>query len=310
MLGFGKDKMSSDVAVPSGAGAVIFDAGMDNFEEQVMKASMVTPVIVDFWSPRSAPCKQLMPMLESAVQAMGGKVLLAKVNLDENQQLGQMLRVQSVPTVFAFFQGQPVDAFTGAQSQAQIQAFVEKVLGVARQAQPDAIDIPEVMKAAAEALAAGDLQLAQAAYSQVLQQEAKNVPAYVGLVRTFIAAGQIEQAQQLVDNAPPEMVADAKFKQAKTALDMAQSGGDISGLAAAVEKNSKDHQARLDLSRALFAAGQKEEAIEHALESLKIDPAWNEAAARAQLLQFFDALGAGDPLTMSSRRKFSAILFS
>lgn len=310
MLGF--DQQNTPNAANASPQSTIFDADINNFEERVIKASMNTPVLVDFWAPWCEPCKQLMPALESATTQAGGKILLAKVNLDENQQLGQMLRVQSVPTVFAFFQGQPIDAFTGVQTPAQIQEFIKKTIETARQAQPDALDIPETLKIAAQALSENNLQMAQAAYAQILQLDPLHLQAFIGMIRVFIAAGQLEQAEQLLAQAPPEMVSNPKFSEAKTALDMAQAGAgtDTQALRKKIAKNAKDHQARLDLSSALFAQGEKEDAIDQALESLRLDPKWKEEAARKQILKYFEAMGASDPLTMSSRRKLSSILFS
>ena len=160
------------------AGEVVFDVSGPEFEEQVLKASMDMPVLVDFWAPWCGPCKQLGPVLEKVVQAAGGAVLMAKVNLDENQELAAALRVQSVPTVYAFFQGRPIDAFQGVLPESKIKAFIDKVVQVARQAQPGAIDIPEALKAASEAIAAQDFAMAQALYSQILGQDEKNAEAY------------------------------------------------------------------------------------------------------------------------------------
>ena len=290
----------------------VFDVGTEDFETQVIAASMETPIIVDFWAPWCGPCKQLVPALEAAVMKAGGEVLLAKVNLDENQQLAAALRVQSVPTVYAFFQGRPVDAFQGVLPERQITAFLDKIIQVARQSRPDAIDIPETLKAAAEALTAGDLELAQGLYMQVLQQDEKNVQAYTGLVRSFIAAGEIDQATQMVENAPDDIASNPAFAEAKTAVELASAApvGDLSGFLAAVEKDPNDHQARIDLAEAQFSNGQKAEAIDTLLESIRMDYEWNEAAARKELLKIFEALGFSDPLAIQGRKKLSSILFS
>lgn len=307
---FSEANMSQDNAPH--AQAAIFDVSTAEFEARVIKPSFERPVIVDFWAPWCAPCKQLMPVLEKLVQDAGGQALLAKVNLDENQELAQALRIQSVPAVFAFFQGRPVDAFQGLLTESQIKAFIDKAVQTARNAQPDALDIPEALKTAAEALAAGDLNGAQSLYMQILQQDEKNANAYVGLVRTFIAAGEIEPAAQLVENAPDDIAADANFAAAKTALEMAQSAGnaDFSALQSQIEKNPNDHAARIELAQGLFAAGQKEQACDTLIESIALDRSWNEEEARKTLLKFFEALGHADPLTVSARKKLSSILFS
>ena len=291
---------------------IIFDVGAWDFEQRVMAASMQVPVIVDFWAPWCAPCKQIMPVLEKAVTNAGGKVLLAKVNLDENPELAQALRVQSVPTIFGFFQGQPIDAFTGVQPESKIQEFIVKLISAANGAQPDAIDIPAALKGAAQALSEGDAQSAHAIYSQILQQDQLNADAYVGMVRCFLDIGQVEQAEAMVQNAPDEISKTSAFKQAKSALELAknQPVGSIDELKAQIDSDANNHQARIDLALALFSSGQKQEATEALLEAIEIDPEWNEGAARKELLKLFEAIGNADPITLKARRKLSSILFS
>tara|TARA_R110001592_G_scaffold3525_25_gene20119 strand:+ start:25638 stop:26576 length:939 start_codon:yes stop_codon:yes gene_type:complete len=291
---------------------VIFDVGTQDFEQRVMAASMQVPVIVDFWAPWCGPCKQLMPVLEKVVMAAGGQVLLAKVNLDENPELAQALRVQSVPTVFGFFQGQPVDAFMGVQPETKINEFVQKLIAAAKGAQPDAINIPEALKTAGETLAQDDAQTAHAIYAQILQQDALNAEAYVGMVRCFISIGQMEQAEAMVQNAPEEISKTSAFMEARSALELAQNipGGAVGDFKARIKADENDHQARIDLAYALFAAGQKEEATEALLESIEMDREWNDGAARTELLTLFSAMGGADPITLKARRRLSSILFS
>lgn len=294
------------------AADVVFEAGTADFEARVLRASMEKPVVAYFTAPWCGPCKQLGPQLESAVRAAGGVISLARINLDENQELAQALRIQSVPTVFAFFQGQPVDAFQGNVPESQLKAFIDKVVQAARQAAPDALDIPEALKGAAQAMADGDLGAAQAIYAQILQQDEKNAQAFTGLVRLFIAAGQMEQARELVARAPEEVRKNSVFKEAETALELAeaQPAGSPDELAKAVERNPDDHQARLDLAQAQFSAGQREAAMETLLTSIERDREWQDQAARKQLLKFFEAMGHADPLTIESRKKLSSLLFS
>ncbi|PCI55294.1 MAG: thioredoxin family protein [Alphaproteobacteria bacterium] len=291
---------------------IIFDVSAQDFEQRVMAASMQVPVIVDFWAPWCGPCKQLMPVLEKVVMAAGGQVLMAKVNLDDNPELAQALRVQSVPMVFGFFQGQPIDAFSGVQPESKIREFVGKLVAAAKGAQPDALDIDAALEGAVQALNEGDASTAHAIYSQILQQDALNVAAYVGLVRCFIAAAQIDQAVAMVDNAPEEISKASVFAQARSALELAQIVPDSSldDLTAKITKNKDDHQARIDLAQGLFAAGEKAAATDALLESITIDREWNDGAARKELLKLFEAIGHADPLTLAARRKLSSILFS
>ncbi len=303
---------ASAPAGPAASGGVIFDVGAADFEQRVLAVSMEKPVIVDFWAPWCGPCKQLMPVLEKAVAAAGGHVLMAKVNIDENQELAAALRIQSVPTVYAFFQGRPVDAFQGALPESQIKIFIDKLVKIAKENAPDAIDIPEALKGAAQMIAEGDLQTAQGLYAHILQQDPKNVQAYVGIVRVMIAAGQMEQAAEIVKNAPPEIANNPNFSEAKTALELAMNkpAGSNEALAKKVEAAPDDHQARFDLASAEFAAGNREVAIDHLLEIVRRKRDWNEDGARKQLVRFFEAMGHADPLTVESRKKLSSLLFS
>ncbi len=295
-----------------GQESCIFDVGGADFEARVMMASLERPVIVDFWAPWCGPCKQMMPALESVVTAARGEVLLAKVNIDTAPELAQALRIQSVPTVFAFFGGRPVDAFQGAQPESQIRTFVEKLVQMARASKPDALDIPESLKQAAQALSAGDLAGAQGLYSAVLTQDEHNVEAYMGLVRTFIAADHLEQAESLVTHVPPEIAKQPQFSSVRTALELAQKkpSGPLADLARKVLEHPADQQAKIDLAEAHFSGGQKQEALDTLLESIAQDRDWNEQAARKALLRFFEALGHADPMVIETRKKLSRLLFS
>ena len=306
--------MSQDKTLPGAqADAHIFDVGTQDFESRVIAASMETPVIVDFWAPWCGPCKQLMPLLEKAVNAAGGEVLLAKVNLDENQELAQALRVQSVPTVYGFFAGRPIDAFQGMVPESQVQAFVDKLVQAGRGAKPGAVDVAEALKAAGEALAEQDLQTAQGLYAAVLQQDEKNAQAFAGMIRLFIAAGQIEQAQALAVQAPEEVAKDTAFKEALTALELAANQpnpGQLEEIEKQIAQNPDDMEALCALAEAQFGSGQKEQAIETLLSAIEKDREWNDQQARKNLLRFFEALGNADPLTVQGRKKLSALLFS
>jgi len=313
ILGSSEEGSASNLGAPD-APQLIFDVGAQDFETRVMAASMDMPIIVDFWSPRCGPCKQMMPSLEKVVMAAGGQVLLAKVNVDENQELAAALRVQSVPTVFGFFQGRPLDAFTGAQPEGKIREFVQKLITVANSAQPGALDIAEALKDAAGLLAEGNIQGAHELYNAILHQDALNVDAYVGMVRCFIEIGQIEQAQTLVDKAPEEISKVSAFAHARTALELAQGAGEDKGsiedLEAKIKADENDHQARIDLALILFASGKKEGATKALLDSIMLDSEWNDGAARKELLKLMEAMGYSDPITLAARRKLSSLLFS
>jgi len=302
--------LDNEAAGGGAAGApadVVKDVDTQSFVTDVIETSMNTPVIVDFWAPWCGPCKQLTPMLEKLVRQAAGAVRLAKVNIDENQALAGQLRVQSVPTVYAFVGGQPVDAFVGAQPESQIKAFIGRLTGGA----PSPVD--EMLDHAREVLAGGDSQGAAQLYSQVLNEDPVNAAAIAGLVRCFIALGEIDAARQMIDGLEPDVAAKEDVRAAASAVELAEQGsdtGDIGGLRAQVAADADDHQARYDLAVALYGAGQAEAAIEELLEMVRRDRTWNEEAARKQLLKVFDSLGTSDPLTVASRKRLSSILFS
>lgn len=312
-VGRSEEKMAPEkLQGPDGSFDPVYDVSTAEFEDKVMRASLKAPVIVDFWAPWCGPCKQLMPTLEKIVREAKGQVLLAKVNIDENQQLAAMLRIQSVPTVYAFYQAQPVDAFQGNLPESQLREFIAALIKVARNSAPDAIDIPKALEEAARLLAQGEIAAAQSLYIDILQQDPENVPSFVGMVRCFIAVGDLEQAEGMIANAPDAIVKDRNFAEAKSALEIAKKSpsGETAELEATIAANPKDHQARLDLALSFFAMGKKEEAAEQLLESIAIDRKWNEEAARKELLKLFEAMGHADPVTVEARKKLSSILFS
>lgn len=314
LFGFPNSSKPAAVATLSPPSEIIFDVVTADFETRVLKASMEKPILVDFWAPWCGPCKQLMPVLEGEVNAAKGDVLLARINIDDNPDLAQGLRIQSVPTVMAFFQGQPVTGFTGVRPQSEIKNLIVQLATLAKSAKPDALDIPAALKQAALDLSDGNIMAAQDLYVRILQQDEGNVDAYNGLVRCMIDGGAVEQAKNLVENVPELIAKNSLFAASKTALELALGAADalkaLKPLQDKVNKNPDDHQARFDLAGAQFAGGQKADAIDNLLTIIQKDRGWNDEGARKELLRFFEALGFSDPLCVEGRKKLSRLLFS
>jgi putative thioredoxin len=291
---------------------LIKNSTSQTFMADVIDASHDQAVIVDFWAPWCGPCKTLGPALEKAVREARGAVRMVKVNVDENQDLAQQMRIQSIPAVYAFKDGRPVDGFVGAVPESQVKQFVQRLAAGAGPKGPSPIE--EAMELAKEALAAGDAGRAIAIYTQVLEHEPENMDALAGLARGFIAQGEHAKARQALDHAPKESATHAEITAARAALELAEAGekakGALGDLTARVARDPKDFEARYELASAQFAAGERESAVDHLLEIVRRNRAWNEEAARKQLVKFFEAMGGTDPLTISARRRLSSILFS
>lgn len=312
------NKFSAATKANSGAtkGDLIKDTDTANFKTDVMDASMAVPVLVDFWAPWCGPCRQLGPTIEKVVTSLKGKVKLVKINVDENQALAGQLGIQSIPAVFAFFQGRPVDGFMGALPESQIKAFIDRILqagGAGMAAGGEELDVKTLMAEAEQQLSAGDPADASALYSQVLSVEPENLAAIAGLCKCFIMAGEPEKAREILGQMDPEQAKDPAIKAVRVSLDLASEAGSpeqIPMLEGKLAKDENDHRARFDLAMALFGAHQQEAAIHHLLEIFRRDRSWNEEAARQQLLKLFEALGPTHPLTLSGRRRLSALMFS
>lgn len=292
---------------------LIKDATEASFMADVIEASQEVPVIVDFWATWCGPCKTLGPMLETAVKAARGKVRMVKVDVDAEQRLAgalaqQGLPLQSIPTVVAFHQGRPVDMFQGAVPQSEITAFVDKLSALAGDD-----GLGEALEAAEAMLTEGAAADAAQTFAAILGEEPANAAAYGGLVRAHLAADQIEQAENLLANAPEEIATAPEVEAARAQLELArqaQSAGPVAELKAAVEANPDNHQARMDLAQALYAAGDAEEAVDELLELFRRDREWNDGAAKAQLFTMFEALKPEDPVALNGRRKLSSMIFA
>ncbi|MDP3339448.1 tetratricopeptide repeat protein [Frigidibacter sp.] len=283
------------------------DVSERDFMAEVVERSREVPVIVDFWAPWCGPCKTLGPALEAAVAAAKGKVVMAKVNVDENQMIASQLRVQSIPTVYAFWQGQPVDAFQGALAGSEIKAFVDKLSALAGDG-----GLAEAIEAAEMMLTEGAAVDAAETFAAILGEEPENADAYGGLVRSHIALGNLDQAEGFLTAAPAKIAAAAPVEAARAQLALArqaENAGPVTDLLARTEADPSDHQARYDLALALHAAGRVEEAVEQLLDLFRRDREWNEGAAKVQLLTIFDALKPTDPIVLKGRRKLSSMIF-
>ncbi len=302
--------MQGGAAASANPNPFIKDVGVETFMADVIQASSDVPVIVDFWAPWCGPCKQLTPILEKVVTAAQGKVRLVKINIDENPEIAQQLRIQSIPMVYGFKGGRPVDGFQGAVPESQVKSFIERLVG--------GEVISPVEEAVAEAKAAGeagDWPTAAAIFAQVLQHEPDNAAALAGLAQAALADEDLENAKSFVAQIPEKAKADPFVAAAVSAVDLAEQtagagSGALTELEAAVAANPKDHQARFDLAMALFAAKRKADAASALLEIVAADRQWNEEAARKQLVKFFEAWGPTDPDTLAARRRLSSILFS
>ena len=284
------------------------DVTTQSFMADVIEASRQTAVVVDFWAPWCEPCRALTPVIEKVAAEFKGRLTLVKMNIDESPEIAGQLGVKSIPAVFAFKDGRPVDGFMGAVPESQIRQFFDRIAGAA------APGVEDALAAAAEALARGEVAEAAKVYAAILGEDQRNTAAIGGLAKCYIEHGEFKHAAKTLAMAPEDKTDDAEISSARAALELARGAqgvtADLAHLVARVESHPDDHAARVELAVALNAAGEREGAADTLIESIRRDRQANEAAARKQLLTFFEAWGPKDPLTLTGRRRLSAILFS
>jgi putative thioredoxin len=301
------DLMDVGVAAATADG-LVSDTTTQTFRKDVLEESRRQPVLVDFWAPWCGPCKQLTPILEKAVRSARGAIKLVKMNIDEHPAIAGQMGIQSIPAVFAFVNGQPVDGFMGALPESQVMAFLERLTK-----QEISSEEKELLKSADAALVAGDAAGAAELYSEVLAGDPANVHALAGLARSYLEAGSIEEAKHTLAQVPEAKRNDTAVAAARAALEVAEQAahlGPVAELEQKVAANPLDHQARFDLAIALNGNSRRQEALDQLLEIVRRDRKWNDDAARKQLVQFFEAWGPTDEHTMSGRRRLSSILFA
>lgn len=307
-LGFGK-RSGAAPAAGGGAADLVKETTTAAFKADVIDASKTALVLVDFWADWCGPCKQLAPLLEKVVRSYGGKVRLVKLNVDLHPSIPGQLRIQSLPTVYAFKDGRPLDGFMGLQPESAIKAFIDKIMG-----EGGAADLETAIAEADKILEAGDLQGAAEIYASVLQEDQQNVAALAGLARCYLKSGDVARAEQTLGLIPPDKQTTSAVTSVKAAIELAKlatgPASDVTALEGKVAADPSDHQARIDLAMALAAGGDKEKAVDQLLESFRRDRNWNEQAARKQLVQLFEAWGPKDPATMDGRRRLSSLMFA
>ncbi|MGD9294014.1 MAG: co-chaperone YbbN [Roseobacter sp.] len=304
--------MDLNLGAAPAADDLIKDTTEAEFMADVVEASRTTPVIVDFWAPWCGPCKTLGPQLEEAVRGAKGAVKMVKLDVDKAQMIAGQLQIQSIPTVYAFFRGQPIDGFQGAVPPSEIKAFIDRVVKAAGGEAPGD-SLADAIAAAEEMLAEGAVTDAAQTFAAVLGEDSTNAGAYGGLVRAHIALGELDQAEAILNGAPAEISKSPELEAAFAQLELARqaaNAGPVAELQAAVEANPDDLQARFDLAKALHAHGDVEQAVSELLDLFRRDREWNDEAAKAQLFTIFESLKPNDPIVLNGRRKLSSMIFA
>ena len=289
---------------------LIKDVNEDTFMDDVIEASKTSPIVVDFWAPWCGPCKTLGPALEAEVKATNGKIKMVKVDIDQNQNLASQMRIQSIPAVFAFVDGQPIDGFMGAKAPSELKSFIEKLL---ENVKDDGGDLSEAIAVADEMLEAGEYDDAAETFEAILGEDPERSPAFVGLFKAKMGAKKIDEAQKMLEDIPTALINKPEILALQAQIDLSSQTeglGEINDLRETLNNDLGNHQIRFNLALALFTAGKTNDAIQELLTIFRKDQEWNDDAARQQLFKFFDILGGDDPITLSGRRQLASMLFA
>jgi putative thioredoxin len=286
------------------------DVNEETFMDDVIEASKTSPIVVDFWAPWCGPCKTLGPALEAEVKATNGKIKMVKIDIDQNQNLASQMRIQSIPAVFAFVDGQPIDGFMGAKAPSELKSFIDKLL---EKVTDDDGDLSEAIAVANEMLNAKEFNDAAETFEAILGEDPESALAFVGLFNAKMGAKKVNDAKKMLDEIPEALKNKSEILALQAQIDLsnqAEGVGEINDLRSALTNDENNHQARFDLALALFTKGETSEAIQELLTIFKVDQEWNNDAAKQQLFKFFDILGSEHPITLSGRRQLASMLFA
>ena len=286
------------------------DVNEETFMDDVIEASKTSPIVVDFWAPWCGPCKTLGPALEAEVKATNGKIKMVKIDIDQNQNLASQMRIQSIPAVFAFVDGQPIDGFMGAKAPSELKSFIDKLL---EKVTDDDGDLSEAIAVANEMLNAEEFNDAAETFEAILGEDPESALAFVGLFNAKMGAKKINDAKKMLDEIPEALKNKSEILALQAQIDLsnqAEGVGEINDLRSTLTNDENNHQARFDLALALFTKGETSEAIQELLTIFRVDQEWNDDAARQQLFKFFDILGSENPITLSGRRQLASMLFA